>query len=98
MNKRSLTSYHEHVEMLVKVLKNESADYTGKDLEESVVRMLSAGPATVGWQYQGVAGKLDTSLRNLGHTKRDVSRGTFNAALVNYPKHKLSSHRLCLGD
>ena len=85
MNKMSLASYHQHLAMLAKVLKHESADLTGKDLEESVVHMLSAGPATVGWQYQGVSGEPNTSIKRLGHTKRKITRGAFNLALVNYP-------------
>lgn len=85
MDKMSLTSYHEHLKMLAEVLKDKSTDPTGKDLEESVVHMLSAGPATVGWQYQGVQGEPDTSIMSLGHTKRKVTRDTFNPALVNYP-------------
>ena len=58
------------------------------DLEKSVVHMLSAGPSTVRWQYQGVAGEPDTSIKNLTHTKRKITRSEFNAALVNYPSDK----------
>jgi hypothetical protein len=73
MAKMSLASYYEHLEMLAKVLQDESTDLTGKDLKESVVHLLSAGPATVGWQYQGVLGEPDRSIKSLAHTKQNVT-------------------------
>jgi hypothetical protein len=85
MKKMSLTSYYEHLKMLAKVLNEEATDLTGKDLEASVVHLLSAGPGTVRWEYQGVKGESDMRVKRLSHTKRNVTRDIFNSTLVNYP-------------
>ena len=86
MNVMSFTSFEEHLKMLAKVLKREAKDHTGKDLEESVVQMLAAGPGKVIWQYKGVNGESDTEMKTLGHTKREISRDTFHENMVNYPR------------
>ena len=88
--KMTLASLLDNLRMLANVLNNKSGDPSGLDLEASVVHMLSAGPRKVRWQYQGVPGEPDTSLKGLaGHSKRKVTRDDmFNPALVNYPIDK----------
>ena len=84
-NKLSLSSYQEHVVMLAETLQKMKLDHSGMDLEKSVVFMLSLGPHRLKWQYRAVGGEPDRSIKDLALTKREITRGEFNAALVNYP-------------
>ena len=87
MDVMSFASCKEHLKMQAKVLKREATDPTGKDLAESVVQMLAAGPGKVTWQYQGVDGEPDREIKFLGHTKREINRDNFHDKMVNYPNN-----------
>ena len=87
MDVMSFASCKEHLKMLAKVLKREATNPTGKDLAESVVQMLAAGPGKVMWQYQGVDGEPDREIKFLGHSKREINRDNFHDKMVNYPSN-----------
>jgi len=101
LNKMNLDTPRQHLEQLANVLHKESRDITGKDLEVSVVHMLSAGPRKVVWEYQGVLGEPDTNVRRLGHRKRKINQTEFKEGELYYssnPSYPLADCVLVIKD